>query len=272
MMTSCSSSGIGITPVRTITGVLVNRRSTRINSNTSNPEQPCSRRRSSSTTSTDAVVKWCHAVSGFAACNTRQPRLVRYSARRSRVIWASSTRRTVLGRVSSKVRMVVAASVWMEWPAELVPGASRSRSRRRWSRGAKSWPRSSRTSPSAGDLIRAHLRSAAAATCRLEQWDCRQLLDRDCLVFDRFIERLRIAGPKAPHTLRVCGIELVLGGASRLSAGDQVHSRSRIAGGAKVFLFSASLGRFPLWFVVVGHSYPNGPLMSAHAATPVLLD
>ena len=105
-------------------------------------------------------------------------------------------------------------------------------------------------------LERQKLRSAAA-TCRFEQWDCRQLLDRVRLVLDRFIKRLRIAGPKTAHTLHVCGIELVLGGARRLSAGGQVHSWSRIARGTKVVLISAALGRFSLWFVFLGHSLPN---------------
>ena len=104
----------------------------------------------------------------------------------------------------------------------------------------------------ARDLIRAPLRPAAA-TCRFVQWDCRQLLDRDCLVFDRLIKRLRIAGPKAAHTLRVCGIELALGGANRLSAGGEIHCWGRIACGAKVVLFSAAPGRFRPWFVVGGH-------------------
>ena len=53
---------------------------------------------------------------------------------------------------------------------------------------------------------------SAAPTCRLVQGDRRQLFYCDCLVFDGFIQRIRIARPKAAHTLRVCGIELALGG------------------------------------------------------------
>ena len=105
------------------------------------------------------------------------------------------------------------------------------------------------------DVIRAPLRPAAA-TCRSVQGDCRQLLDRDRLVFDRFIKRLRIAGLKAAHTLRVCGIELALGGANRLSAGSRVHPCSRIAWGAKVFLCSPLGGvRLGLGFLVIRNHF-----------------
>ena len=56
-----------------------------------------------------------------------------------------------------------------------------------------------------------------------------QLLDRDGLVFDGSIKRLRIARPQGAHTLHMCGIEPALGGANRLSAGGEIHCWGRIA-------------------------------------------
>jgi hypothetical protein len=96
-------------------------------------------------------------------------------------------------------------------------------------------------------------------TCRSVKWHPRQFLDGDCLVFNRLIKFLQIAGLKAAQTSRVCCIKLTLGRANRMSPRGQVLRRSLVTLGATAFVFVASLGRSPRRFSFPGHSYKLCP-------------